>query len=187
MTAPAPKAALLVIDAQQEYFAPGGKVVLPGGPAAVKKIAEALAWARDRGLPVIHVVHESRRPNAPIFAPGSAALEIHPDARPAPGEPVVQKHLPGSFTGTRLEAILREQEVERLVIAGFMTQMCVDTTARQAAHLGFQVTVLSDATAAMAVRAPDGETIPAAEVHRTHLGSLTGFLAEVRSVKDVTT
>jgi len=187
VSTPAPRVALLVIDAQQEYFAPDGKVVLPGGPAAVKKIAEALAWARARGLPVIHVVHESRRPNASIFAPGSPALAIHPDARPEPGEPVVQKHLPGSFTGTELEEILRQQKVERVLVAGFMTQMCVDTTARQAAHLGFQVTVLSDATAAMAVAAPDGETIPAVEVHRTHLGSLRGFLADVRSVGDVAT
>ena len=53
------KTALIVIDAQQEYFAPTGKVVLPGGPAAAKKIAEALAWARQRQLPVIHVVHET--------------------------------------------------------------------------------------------------------------------------------
>ncbi|MBI2161873.1 MAG: isochorismatase family protein [Candidatus Rokubacteria bacterium] len=155
------KTALIVIDAQQEYFAPTGKVVLPGGPAA-KKIAEALAWARRQDLPVLHVVHESRKPNAPIFAPGSPALEIHPEARPAPGEPVVQKHLPGAFTGTKLEEILR-----------------------QAAHLGFQVTVLSDATAAMAVKGPDGETIPADQVHKTHLGSLSGFLAEVKSVRDV--
>jgi nicotinamidase-related amidase len=139
-----PKTARLVIDAQQEYFAPIGKVVLPQGPAAVKKIAEALAWARATKLPVIHVVHESRRPSASIFAPGSPALEIHGDARPVAGEPVVQKHLPGAFTGTRLEE-----------------QMCVDTTARQAAHLGFQATVLADATAAMAVKGPEGETIPA--------------------------
>ena len=127
------KTALVVIDAQQEYFAPTGKVVLPGGPAAAKKIAEALAWARRRKLPVIHVVHESRKPNAPIFAPGSPALEIHPDARLAP------------------------------------------------------VTVLSDATAAMAVKGPDGETIPAEQVHKTHLGGLSGFLTEVKSVKDIAT
>lgn len=182
-----PRTALIVIDAQQEYFAPVGKAVLPGGPAAVKKIAEALAWARQQKLPVIHVVHESTKPGAAIFAPGCPALAIHPDAAPAAGEPVVQKHMPGSFTGTKLEEILRAQGIERVVIAGFMTQMCVDTTTRQAAHLGFQVTVLSDATAAMAVKAPDGETIPAEQVHRTHLGSLSGFLAEVKQLQELTT
>jgi nicotinamidase-related amidase len=177
--------ALVVIDAQQEYFAPLGKVVLPGGPAAAQRIAVALAWAREHGVPVLHVTHESRKPGATIFAPGSAALAIHPDARPREGEPVVQKYLPGSFTGTPLEALLRERGVRRVVLAGFMTQMCVDTTARQAAHLGFQVTVLADATAAMAVKGPDGEPIPADQVHRTHLGSLQGFLADIARVEDL--
>lgn len=144
----APKTALLVIDAQQEYFAPIGKVVLPHGPQAVKRIAEALAWARAARLPVVHVVHESLRPNASIFVPGSPALEIHPDARPAAGEPVVQKHLPGSFTGTRLEELLRAQGI---------------------------------------AKGPEGDTIPAADVHRTHLGSLSGFLAEVKALRDVAT
>jgi nicotinamidase-related amidase len=180
-----PRTALIVIDAQQEYFAPIGKVVLPDAPGAVKQIARALAWARGAGVPVSHVVHESRRPNATTFAPGSPALAIHPDAAPASGEPVVTKHLPGAFTGTALEAWLRGHSVERVVLAGFMTQMCVDTTARQAAHLGFGVTVLSDATAAMAVKGPDGAPIAAEQVHRTHLGSLSGFLAEINRVDDL--
>jgi nicotinamidase-related amidase len=180
------RAALLVIDAQQEYFAPGGKLVLPDGPAAVRRIAQALGWARSRGVPVVHVVHESRRPGAAIFVPGSPALQVHSDARPAAGEAVVTKHLPGSFTGTELESLLRERGVERVIIAGFMTQMCVDTTARQAAHLGFRVTVLADATAAMDVKGPDGETIDHHQVHRTHLGSLGGFIADVARTDDIT-
>ena len=179
------KSALIVIDAQQEYFAPGGKVVLPDGPAAVKQVARALGWARGSGVPVVHIVHESRRPDPTTFVPGSPALEIHPEARPAAAEPVMTKHLPGSFTGTDLERWLRERGVERLIVSGFMTQMCVDTTARQAAHLGFAVTVLADATAAMAVKAPDGGVIDAGEVHRTHLGSLSGFLAHIARVDDL--
>jgi nicotinamidase-related amidase len=75
--------------------------------------------------------------------------------------------------------------VQRVVLAGFMTQMCVDTTARQAAHLGLAVTVLSDATAAMSVKGPDGTPIPADQVHRTHLGSLSGFLADIKRVDDL--
>jgi nicotinamidase-related amidase len=185
MASPANRA-LLVIDAQQEYFAPIGKVVLPDGPAAVARIARALAWARAERLPVIHVVHESRRPGATTFAPGSPAVEIHPDARPAAGEPVLTKHLPGSFTGTTLEQILRERGVERLLVSGFMTQMCVDTTTRQAAHLGFAVTVLADACAAKSVTGPDGVAIAAEQVHRTHLGSLQGFLADITQVDDLT-
>ena len=174
------KAALVIIDVQQEYFAPGGRLPLPHGPDAVKQIVLTLDWARHRRLPVLHVVHESRKPNATIFAPGSPGLAIHPDVTPVPEEPIIQKHLPGAFTGTSLEDELRKRGVEQLVIAGFMTQMCVDTTTRQAAHLGYKVTVLSDATAAMDVKDPDGRVIPADAVHRTHLGSLSGFLAEIK-------
>jgi nicotinamidase-related amidase len=180
------KTALLIIDAQQEYFAPIGKVVLPDGPRAITRIAHALTWARAHGVPVFHIVHESRRPNPTTFAPGSPALAIHPAVAPRAGEPVIQKHLPGSFTNTALEDELRKRGIERVVVSGFMTQMCCDTTAREAAHRGFKVTVLSDATAAMDVRGPDGAVIPHDQVHRTHLASLNGFLAEIRRTEDVT-
>ena len=109
-------------------------------------------------MPVIHVVHESRRPNPTTFAPGSPALEIHPAARPAPGEPVLTKHLPGSFTNTALEEHLRRHGIEQVIVSGFMTQMCCDTTAREAAHRGFKVLMAADAMAAMSVKGPDGRS-----------------------------
>ena len=180
------RSALLVIDAQQEYFFPLGKLPLPDGPAAVQRIAQLLRWARARGVPVFHIVHESRKPGAAIFAPGSPGLAIHPSVTPAPGEPVIQKHLPGSFTGTPLEEELRRRGIEQVIVSGFMTQMCCDTTTRQAAHLGFTATILSDATAAMSVTGPDGVTIPHDVVHRTHLGSLSGFLADVKRSAEIT-
>jgi nicotinamidase-related amidase len=177
--------ALLIIDAQQEYFAPIGKVVLPGGPAAVGRIAETLRWARAAKIPVFHIVHESRRPGATTFVPGSPALAIHDAVTPQPGEAIITKHLPGAFTNTPLEAELRSRGVDRVIVSGFMTQMCCDTTTREAAHRGFKVTLLSDATAAMDVKAPDGALIPHDQVHRTHLGSLNGFLAEVKRSDEV--
>ena len=173
------KTALLVIDAQQEYFAPIGKVVLPDAPRAVERIADLLAWARAAGVPVVHVVHESRRPNPTTFVPGSPALAIHPAAQPVAGEPVVTKHLPGSFTNTGLEEHLRRHGIEQVIVSGFMTQMCCDTTAREAAHRGFKVLMAADAMAAMPVKGPDGVLVPHDQVHRTHLGSLNGFLATV--------
>ena len=171
--------ALLIIDAQLEYFAPIGGLVLPDGPRALARITATLAWARARAVPVIHITHESRRPNATTFVPGSPALAIHPAVLPAPGEPVMTKHLPGSFTGTPFEDHLRARGIEQVIVSGFMTQMCCDTTTREAAHRGFKVLLLADATAAMNVKAPDGGVIPHDQVHRTHLASLHGFLATV--------
>jgi len=157
------KTALLIIDAQQEYFAPIGKVVLPDGPKAVDRIADTLRWARASRVPVFHIVHESRRPGAATFVPGSPALAIHDAVTPRAEEPVITKHLPGAFTDTPLEAELRRRGIER----------------------GFKVTLLSDATAAMDVKGPDGVVIPHDQVHRTHLGSLNGFLAEVKRSDEV--
>jgi nicotinamidase-related amidase len=134
---------------------------------------------------VVHVVHESRRPNPTTFAPGSPALEIHPAVRPVAGEPVVTKHLPGSFTNTGLEEHLHRHGIEQVIISGFMTQMCCDTTAREAAHRGFKVLMTADAMAAMPVKGPDGVVVPHDQVHRTHLGSLNGFLATVTTVPAV--
>lgn len=103
------KTALLIIDAQQEYFAPIGKVVLPAGPQAVGRIAETLRLARESRVPVFHIVHESRRPGATTFVPGSPALAIHDAVAPRAEEPIITKHLPGAFTDTPLEAELRRR------------------------------------------------------------------------------
>jgi nicotinamidase-related amidase len=117
--------------------------------------------------------------------PGSPALAIHDAVTPRGEEPVITKHLPGAFTNTALESELRDRGIERVIVSGFMTQMCCDTTTREAAHRGFKVTLLSDATAAMDVKGPDGTVIPHDQVHRTHLGSLNGFLAEVKRSDEV--
>jgi nicotinamidase-related amidase len=65
--------------------------------------------------------------------------------------------LPGSFTSTELEMWLRERNVETVVIAGYMTQMCCDTTTRQAMHLGFGVEFLSDGTGTLTIKNDAGE------------------------------
>jgi nicotinamidase-related amidase len=146
-----------------------------------RRIAEINERARGCQSSIVH----EPAPGRTTFVPGSPALAIHDAVTPAAGEPVITKHLPGSFTNTALEAELRRLGVERVIISGFMTQMCCDTTTREAAHRGFKVTLLSDATAAMDVKGPDGAVIPHDQVHRTHLGSLNGFLAEVKRTAEV--
>ena len=173
------KTALLVIDAQQEYFAPIGKVVLPDGPPAVARIADLLTWARAgryrSSTSSTRAAVRTRRRSRPAVR---RSRSIRPrDRRPV--SPVLTKHLPGSFTNTGLEEHLRRHGIEQVIVSGFMTQMCCDTTAREAAHRGFKVLMAADAMAAMAVKGPDGSVIPAEQVHRTHLGSLNGFLATV--------
>ena len=78
---------------------------------------------------------------------------------------MIEKTLPGSFTGTDLEKWLRESGIERVAICGYMAQMCCDTTARQAFHLGFQVDFLSDAIGTLSVQNSAG-SISASDLHR---------------------
>jgi nicotinamidase-related amidase len=172
-----PDTALVVIDIQNDYF-PGGAMELEGAEAAGAKAGKALAHFRKSGLPVVHVRHLSVRPGATFFLPGTRGAEIHASVQPAAGEVVVEKNFPNSFRNTSLEKYLNDSGVKNLVIAGMMTHMCVDASVRQAADLGYKVTLLADACATRA-QSFGGETIPARQVHAAFLAALNGFYAKV--------
>ena len=137
---------LLLIDIQNDYF-PGGKMELAGAEEAGRKAAAILQSFRDNQLPIIHIAHESMRPGATFFLPGTDGQKIHDLVQPLEGETVISKNFPNSFLNTPLLEILRQQGVKRLVIAGMMTHMCVDSTTRAAKDHGFHCTLAHDATA----------------------------------------
>jgi nicotinamidase-related amidase len=172
-----PDTALLVIDIQNDYF-PGGAMELEGADAAGAKAAQALKSFRDKKLPVIHVRHLSVRPGATFFIPGTTGAEIHQGVKPGANETVIEKNFPNSFRNTGLEAHLKGLGVKNLVVAGMMTHMCVDASVRQAADLGYKVTLLADACATRA-QSYGGETVPARQVHHAFLAALNGFYAKV--------
>ncbi len=161
-----PKRALLVIDVQNEYFTGKLPVTYPGGSLA--NVTSAMDAARAHGVPVVAIQHAAPQPDSTIFRKGSKEWELHPEIAARPHDVLVHKSLPGSFTGTPLEAWLRERGVETVVIAGYMTQMCCDTTARQAMHLGFGVEFLSDATGTLNIQNEAGE-VSGEELHRAIL------------------
>ncbi|OGA74781.1 MAG: isochorismatase [Betaproteobacteria bacterium RIFCSPLOWO2_12_FULL_65_14] len=172
-----PDTALLIIDLQNDYF-PGGAMELEGAEAAGANAGEALRRFRQRNLPVIHVRHLSVRPGATFFVPGTRGAEIHPVVQPLPGETVLEKNFPNSWRQTALEKILKDAGVRSLVVAGMMTHMCVDASVRQAADLGYKVTLLGDACATRA-QTFEGENVPARQVHAAFLAALNGFYAKV--------
>jgi nicotinamidase-related amidase len=90
-----------------------------------------------------------------------------------------------AFIGTGLEAYLRERGITALVIAGFTTNHCVNTTTRMSGNLGFQTTVVADACATFDFHDVDGSTIPAETMHRFGLVELRGEFAEVRTTDEV--
>ena len=167
------KTALLLIDIQNDYF-PGGKMELEGPVKAAQKANELLQCFRDHNLPTVHIQHVSLAPDATFFIPGDRGTDINDITPHYVGEPLVQKHYPNSFRETNLLDLLKEWETERVIIAGMMTHMCVDATARAAADLGFKVMIAEDACATRALTYGD-TTIPAEHVHKAFLAALKSY------------
>ena len=175
--------ALLLIDIQNDYF-PGGAMELVGSPEAGERAAMLLAACRGKGLPIIHVQHFSTRPGASFFLPDTRGVEIHESVAPAAAETIVRKHFPNSFRETTLLEHLRERKITDLVIAGMMTHMCVDTTTRAAADLGFNCRLAHDACATRALSF-GGATVAAADVQTAFMASLNGLFAKVQSASEL--
>ncbi len=160
------KEALLVIDVQNEYFSGRLPVTHPTG--SLNNILRAMDAAHAAQVPVIVIRHANQSPDAATFRPGSMGWELHPDVSRRPCDLLIEKSLPGSFTGTPLEGWLKDHAIGSLAIAGYMTQMCCDTTARQAFHRGYVVKFLSDATGTLTISNSAG-TVQDADLHRAVL------------------
>jgi len=143
-------ATLLFIDFQNEYLE--GPLALPGAGPAVARAALILGRARDAGTPIVHVAHGGRAGG--LFDRGAARGQIIAAVTPRAGETVIEKGLPNAFAGTDLHAVLEQAARKDIVIAGFMTHMCVSSTARAALDLGWRVTI--DASACATRDLPDG-------------------------------
>lgn len=177
--------ALLLIDIQNDYF-PGGAMEVVGATAAAAQAATLLAAFRAKALPVIHIQHIAARRGATFLLADTIGSEINDAVRPAAGEPVFRKHFPNSFRETPLLEHLRGAEISRLVIAGMMTHMCIDTTTRAAADLGFICSLAHDACATRALSF-NGVQVSAENVQAAYLAALNGLFAKVASVAELCT
>ncbi|HBN75454.1 MAG TPA: cysteine hydrolase [Planctomycetaceae bacterium] len=171
--------ALLVIDVQNEYFTGALPITHPVGH--LEKILAAMDAAVGK-VPTIVIQHYFPDPDKPFFQKGTHGWELHPEIKSRPHDLLIEKTLPGSFTGTSLEERLRENDIDTVTIAGYMTHMCCDTTARQAVHRGLTVEFLSDATGTLALSNEAGE-VTAEELHRSILCAQQMMLSEVLDVK----
>lgn len=181
------KSALLLIDIQNDYFPSfaGSKMPLPGMDSASEMAASLLATARDNGVRVIHVKHVMASDAAPFFHPGTPGAELHDSVAPQAGETVIEKARPSSFVGTNLEGLLKEAQVDHLIICGAMSQMCVDATVRAGVDLGFKVTVAHDACAAANV-VHNRLSVPSDMVHASIMAPLAASYADVQLASEIT-
>ncbi len=167
------KTALLLIDIQNDYF-PGGKMELEEPVKAAHKANELLQCFRDHKLPTVHIQHVSLKPDATFFLPGDRGTDIHDITAHYEGEPLVQKHYPNAFRETHLLELLQKWDIERIIVTGMMTHMCVDATARAAVDLGFELIVAEDACATRALTYGE-TTIPAGHVQMAFLAALNSY------------
>ncbi|MFT4046533.1 MAG: cysteine hydrolase family protein [Solimonas sp.] len=172
------RTALVLVDIQNDYFS-DGRWPLSGAEAAARNAALALDAAREAADVVIHVRHEAPAA-APFFVAGSHGAAIHPAVAPRSGETVIVKRFPNAFRGTGLQAVLQAQGIARIVLAGSMSHMCIDATARAATDLGYAVTVLHDACATRDLTFA-ATTVPAAQVQAVCMAALVFLGADVIS------
>lgn len=174
-----PRRALIVIDAQQEYFDGLLPIQYPDRDQSITSIQAAIKAAEQTGTPVVLVQHELPA-EAPVFGTGSATWQNHPEvaAHENAAAKRVSKQFSSIFADTDLEAWLREQGIDTITLAGYMTNNCVIASAAAAEPLGFAVEVLSDATGAIDL-ANDAGTAPARQVHETLMALLHSNWAAV--------
>ncbi|PWE33265.1 cysteine hydrolase [Maritimibacter sp. 55A14] len=173
--------AVVLIDMQNEYL--NGPIAVTGAEAAVAQAAALLARARAEGAPVLHIAHKGR--SGGLFDRQAERGRIVGALAPHAGEPEIEKGLPNAFAGTTLAEALAETGREELVLAGFMTHMCVSSTARAATDLGFRTTVLAPACASRDLPDGQGGVIEAALVHRVALVELSDRFAVIARTLDV--
>ncbi len=175
---------LVLIDAQREYV--DGLLPLDGVQPALANIGKVLDVARARGVPVIHVQHQAPAGSGAPFDPQGQGYAFAAPAIPVPGEGVVQKTKPSSFHETDLLERFRATGRSTMIFAGFMTHMCVSTTARVAFHLGIPAFVVGDCAATRALPDPlGGEDISATTLHRSALAEINDCFAVVISTRDI--
>jgi nicotinamidase-related amidase len=181
--APLHDSVVLIIDAQREYV--DGHLPLTGMTAALAQTQRLLVRARAAHVPIIHVQHIGT-PGARIFAADGSGIMFAQESTPMAGETVIVKHQPNSFAGTTLADVLQSLGRKHLVISGYMTHMCVSTTARSALEHGFQSTVIAGACATRDLPDGHGGTLPAAILQHTALAELAdAFATIVDSVDEI--
>jgi ureidoacrylate peracid hydrolase len=194
------RTAMIVVDMQNDFVAVGAPMETPAARAIVPRLVEALKICRDAGTRVIYTAHVHRRDGSdmglfddmhpPIasraaLVDGTPGVDIYAELAPAEGEHVIKKHRYSAFFGTDLDIVLREWNIDTVIISGTTTENCCLATARDAMFRNYRVVFLSDATATYDYPDCGFGPMPNADVHHATLVILAASTAHVMPVADL--
>jgi nicotinamidase-related amidase len=170
------ESALIMIDAQNTYAE--GIMKLDGMDAALQECKALLDRFRKAGRPVFHIQHDAGEGTP--YDINDHLGQIIPIVAPIEGEAVIIKHYPSAFVQTELNQLLEEAQVKHLILVGFMSHMCVNSTARAAFSLGYNPTVVAAATATRALPSVvTGNAIPSSQIQEAALAALSDLPSAV--------
>lgn len=172
--------ALIMIDCQNTYRQ--GVMQLTNVEPAIVEARKLLLKARALKIPVIHIRHD-----AGVGTPYDVTAEIGAicdEVAPIAGEPVITKNYPNSFMATDLDQQLKNLGIKNIILAGFMTHMCINSTAHGGFNLGYNVTVVASTTATRPLQAANGKILSAQEVQDGAMASTRDLYAAVVDTVD---
>ncbi|WCN07509.1 cysteine hydrolase family protein [Marinomonas mediterranea] len=177
-------AALLLIDFQNEYC--DGMLNLgQNGTDALANAQKLLDIARAHSAPVFHVVHKASAAS-PVFNCESDMSNVVDQLQPTEDEQIIPKTMPSSFFNTNLGELLHLTGRIQLIVAGFMSHMCVTATTIKAVELGYNVVVCEDACATRSLPYHSGESVDAVTVHKAAMAALGDRYATVVKLGEFT-
>ena len=174
--------ALIIIDVQKGFDDEkhwGGN---RNNKDAETKIVQILDKWRELKFPIFHILHSSLELDSRLHE-SDPGFEMKDEIKPIDGEPIIVKNVNSAFIGTDLKERLDKQDIKKLVIVGLTTNHCVSTSTRMAGNFGFDVLLISDATATFDRIGINGELFDAETIHQTALASLNKEFAEVIDTK----
>lgn len=192
-------AALIVIDMENDFVAPGAPFEVPAAQTLLPNLKEVIGFCRKAGIRVIYTSHVHRPDGsdmgrfADIYPPvanreglvdGTPGVEIYAEIAPRDDEVVIKKHRYSAFYGTDLDVILRGQGVDTVIVTGVTTEDCCHATARDAMFRDYKVVFLSDCTGTYPYPDLGYGDLAADEVHRSSLVILAASTAHVMTADD---
>ena len=176
------KTLLLLIDLQNAIDHPSWGE--RNNPNAEKNISKLLEYWRKNDMPIIHIKHMSTEPDS-HYRPNQHGNDFRSFAQPLAHEEVVEKKVHSAFIGTNLEQHLLSRDINQIIIVGVITNNSVEATARMSGNLGFDTTVLADATYTFAMTDYSGNKHNAQTIHDIALANLDGEFAQIMSTNQI--